>query len=247
VASALNNLAAAEYDRGLWDRAREHYELGAQRAESVGDLILAATALNNMAEIHSDRGHLDRARPIFEEACHTWTSVDYRIGRGVALNNLGRLHRRSGSLDEAMAAFDEAHEIFRGIEATDFVAETWLRRAEVALAAGDPDQCLVDLRTATDSGSAVELGSPFLSAAHRLAAIAALHAEDHASFERELGAARKMTTGLRYEAALVLEVKVVIDVTTNRAGTAASRLTAAFDTLGVVDSGQRQMLPADPG
>ena len=38
------------------------------------------------------------------------------------------------------------------------MAETWLRRAEVALAAGDPEQCVIDLTRATEGGAAVELG-----------------------------------------------------------------------------------------
>jgi hypothetical protein len=146
-----------------------------------------------------------------------------------------------------MTCLDEALAIFAEIEATDFIAEAWLRRAEVALADHDPDRCVADLDMANRAGAGMELGAPFLSAAHRLAAIAALHQGDRESYQRELAAARTMTSGLRYEAALVLEVQVldieVIDLT-RRSATATSRVTAAFDVLGVVDSGQRQMLPS---
>ena len=241
AASALNNLAAGEYDRGEWEQAIEHYQRCADRAGTVGDLILAAIALNNLAEIHSDRGHLDLARPIFNEALHTWTSLDYRIGRAVALNNLGRVARRAGDLDGAAIHLDEAMAIFREIDAADFVAEVWLRSAEVALAAGDPEECGSRLDNAVGSASAEDLGAPLLAAVHRLRAIAALRIGDRAGSSLELAAARRFIASAKsYEAALVLEVEIA--GTHRPSARSVERLAGAFARLGINSSGQQQLL-----
>lgn len=246
AAAAMNNLAAAEYDGGEWDLAIEHYQQCAERSGTLGDLVLAATALNNIAEIHSDRGQLDLARPIFEEALHTWTSLDYRIGRAVALNNLGRLARRAGDLGAAVTFIDEAIAAFSGIGAADFVAQGWLRAAEVALAEGDPATCLAHLSTATGSAPAEDLGPPFLAATHRLSAIAALQVCDADRFGDEVAIARRYVGSPRsYEAALLLEVELAGEK--RNSDRSIERLARAFARLGIETSGQQQLMMATPG
>ena len=241
AASALINLGAAHYDRGRWDEAVEAYERCGLGATKVGDLVLAATAENNVAEIMSDRGHLTRSMTIFREAEAVWTSCGYSIGTAVARSNLGRALRRSGDVDAALAELEAAEALFAEMGAADFVAEVLLRRAECALARDEPAIAAEVLEQCRSMG---DMGGPVLTARLRLTALAALHEDRDDDFRALIGEARETAKrlGMRYQRLLAEDALVSSGLT--RAASLVTRVRSECERLRIVDTGQRDLLPA---
>ena len=93
-------------------------ELEGQTAVAIGSITTAGGIL---AEA---RGELESAAALDRDAAERWREFGDVPGLGIALVGLGRCQVRLGQLDEAEATLAEARELFVGLGARPFLAET---------------------------------------------------------------------------------------------------------------------------
>ncbi|KOG52827.1 regulator [Streptomyces griseoflavus] len=97
-----------------------------------------ASALCNLSRLHLDTGRVDSAIHLAEQgsACYREAGASRRLGNGMYA--LGMALTRAGRLDEATAQLTEALAIFRDSRQRFWEGMTYLRLAEVDLAARRP-------------------------------------------------------------------------------------------------------------
>ncbi|MGW7555738.1 BTAD domain-containing putative transcriptional regulator [Streptomyces rimosus] len=97
-----------------------------------------ASALCNLSRLHLDTGRVDTAIHLAEQgsACYREAGASRRLGNGMYA--LGMALTRAGRLDEATAQLTEALAIFRDSRQRFWEGMTYLRLAEVDLAARRP-------------------------------------------------------------------------------------------------------------
>jgi tetratricopeptide (TPR) repeat protein len=140
-----------------------------------------------------------------------FAGAKYAIGVALATGNLGRAALRAGDVDGARRLLEDARVQFESINASSFVAETLVRLAECAIAAGEPSMALEliaqaehRLRVAPDSFvavGAVRARGEALLAAGRLVE-AAIAVAGAVQLARE--------TGATYEEARSLQVRAAV-------------------------------------
>lgn len=147
LANVLNNVGMGLHLRGEWDAAASHYEQSQRAQEAAGHVVFAAAVANNRAEILLDQGRLGEARKLLEEAVHTFDAAGHWFAVA-ALVNLATALGRGGSFAEALQVLDAAAERAERLRAAAYVVEVHVRRAEIALLAGDTERCESSLRAA---------------------------------------------------------------------------------------------------
>lgn len=107
-----NNLAANKYlDFGDYEHALEHYLLGYDIEEELGNHERMANIKNNLALVYLQQENYDRAAGYFEESLEIREQIGQSDQTHIAINNIGVMHRRQGHYDIALDYFEEAAEI----------------------------------------------------------------------------------------------------------------------------------------
>lgn len=107
-----NNLAANKYlDFGDYEHALEHYLLGYDIEEELGNHERMANIKNNLALVYLEQENYDRATGYFEESLEIREQIGQLDQTHIAINNIGVMHRRQGHYDIALEYFEEAAEI----------------------------------------------------------------------------------------------------------------------------------------
>jgi class 3 adenylate cyclase/tetratricopeptide (TPR) repeat protein len=248
--NVLNNLGMSAFYQGDWDASINYNTRSRDVRLRAGDVVGEATEEYNLAEILSDQGHLEAARQLLGSARTTWLTAGYRVGAALATSDLGRLEARAGEVDRGRQLLEEALVDLREIRSPVFAAETRARLAECHLLGGDFVSAI---------GSARDLlgdvhGSPgyehveltTLRVLGTAAAFAALtgggsHGPEAPDHPLEHAIERATALKARYELALSLETRAVIDLTADGGGRPGGtgpsadhdRAAEIFDHLGV--------------
>jgi tetratricopeptide (TPR) repeat protein len=136
LANVLNNMGMACHVNGDWDAAADYYEQSARAQEAAGQVLNSAAVANNRAEILLDQGRLDAAEHLLTDAITTFEAAGHWFAVA-ALMNLATAVARRGRTAEAYALVDDAIEKAQRLSMNVYVVEGQVRRAEIALLAGD--------------------------------------------------------------------------------------------------------------
>ncbi len=160
LARTLNNLGVIHQLMGEWEDAVAYYRRSTIAYFAAGDNSGAAIIQNNVGEILSDQGNYSAAREEFASAKETWSESAFVIGVALASSNLGRLearaapstgHERDATLMAAGELLAQASDAFVMIGGWDFVFETRMRVAELALRSGNPEEAELLLSSVPDT------------------------------------------------------------------------------------------------
>jgi class 3 adenylate cyclase/tetratricopeptide (TPR) repeat protein len=139
LAKVYSNLGFEAYRDCRWDDAVRFYEQSRDCEERNANDVGAAIADANMAEVLLDQGLWDDALLRLTRAQRTFQSEEFGYGIAEVNNHLGVLQARRGEYDEAPAHLDRALEMFLAMGVDSAIADVTIRRAEVAVLAGEAD------------------------------------------------------------------------------------------------------------
>jgi class 3 adenylate cyclase/tetratricopeptide (TPR) repeat protein len=139
LAKAYNNLGTEAYRECRWDDAVRLYEASRRYEEQDANDVGAAISDANIAEVLIDQGGWDEALLRLTRALRTFQSEDFSLGVAEVRNHLGLLHARRGSFSEAEEQLAQAREMFASMGADSLVPDLTIRRAELAVMAGELD------------------------------------------------------------------------------------------------------------
>lgn len=134
------NRAYVERVDGRPDEAERRYRAVLPALRDARDPAWEALALGNLGEIALEGGRVAESIPLLEESARLAHTAGFRKVEGVFLGSLGVARARQGELGPAKTALDAAEVILRTGGFRDESAKLWARRAELAFAAGDPDE-----------------------------------------------------------------------------------------------------------
>ena len=230
LANVLNNVGMDLHLRGEWDAAASYYEQSQRAQQAAGHVVFAAAVANNRAEILLDQGHLGQARVLLEEAVQTFDAAGHWFAVA-ALVNLATAHGRGRSFTEAYRLLDDAGARAERLRAAAYVVEVHLRRAEVALLAGDTELTERSLQSAGEG-----VGTS-LRGRRTEALLAAMRGDTDRACDL-LGAVADdaLAAGERYERLLALEARDRVRPTAPATSSESER-NELTRLLGVVDLG----------
>lgn len=212
-ANVLNNLGVDAYFEGRWDDALQLYERSRVARERSGDVVQYGTAANNIGEILCDQGHLDEGERLLREALAIYRAAPWPTGVAIATSSLGRAAARGGRHPEADHLLRQAADGFRDLGAEALLLDTELRRAELAVLAGDAWTATTITDEVLQRASRIGATPVLLAMCHRIAGYAAAQLGDLATARAELE--RSLDTGTAadalFEIALTLEAFARID------------------------------------
>ncbi|HKA86656.1 MAG TPA: ATP-binding protein [Haliangiales bacterium] len=234
-AKILNNLGAACYFQGLWDRAQTSWERFRSLCERLDDAQELTVALSNLGSLARDRGDFAGALALLERA----EGIADRAGRthfvGLARGNRGDVLARQGDLAGARACYESCQVLFQRLGAREDLIETRRRLVELDLAAGRVDKALdqaIDLaRDAREAGLRLEEAT-----LHRLAAAALRQQADLDSADWFIARAQEIAAelGARYDLARIDAEAAEIASKRGRPADADRLLGRAVETFGAL-------------
>lgn len=139
LAKAFNNLGTEAYRDCRWDDAVALYERSRQCEEQDANDVGAAISDANISELLLDQGGWDEATTRLHRALRTFQAGDFRLGVAEVLNHLGRLETRRGDFTQAEQHLLAARELLEDMGADSLIPDVLVRRAELAVTAGDTD------------------------------------------------------------------------------------------------------------
>jgi tetratricopeptide (TPR) repeat protein/class 3 adenylate cyclase len=139
LAKVYSNLGFEAYRDCRWDDAVRFYEESRACEERNANDVGAAIADSNMVEVLLDQGLWDESRVRLTRALRTFQSEEFGYGIAEVNSHLGVLQARRGLYDEAPAHLELAVEMFLSMGVDSAIPDVTIRRAEVAVLAGDVD------------------------------------------------------------------------------------------------------------
>jgi len=170
LGNLLLNRGVGEFNRSDWTSAVQTFDRAAEEYLRGGDVVGAALARNNQAELLSYQFRLEEAGALFEDVRRQCRAAGYGHGVAIADSGLSRVAAWTGDLDRADALLAAALADFETIGMTEMVADTLLRRAELALLADDPGTALDLVRRSTELLADLPDAGPLPCVAARLEA-----------------------------------------------------------------------------
>lgn len=199
----LNDVGATAYWRGDWDRAIEAYSRNREVLERLGDVAHAAATDGNIGEVLADQGQLDAAVGRIEAALRRLEIAGHTNLYMIIEQFLGRALGRRGEFERAHAVYVHNAGLARQHGAHALLRDAHVRRAELAIFAGDL-RLFEEQVAAASSVEGAEPSPPTEAVLARLHGIASwaqdAHDEARARFATSVDVAR--AAGLRYEAGL---------------------------------------------
>lgn len=136
----LGVLAAAQYGKGEFGRARETARRQLELARELDAPALEADAHDWLARISLQQGRFDSAREGFEQRIDICQRLGDRQGVGNSLLGLGSVAHRTGEFESATEQFHRSFEIFEEIRDRHSEARSLLGLGVVADKRGDLEQ-----------------------------------------------------------------------------------------------------------
>ncbi len=133
LGNLLLNLGVSDYNDGAWDRARADYRDASAAYDRAHDTIGAGIVRNNEAEILTGQGRLREARWKLVEAREAFRACGYANGEALSTSGLSRVALHTGRPDDARRLLDQATHMFRELDATNMVYDSFVRAVELAL------------------------------------------------------------------------------------------------------------------
>ncbi|MEM9493364.1 MAG: tetratricopeptide repeat protein, partial [Myxococcota bacterium] len=204
AARCYNNLGAACYYQGDWERARTSWERFRSLCDRFNEQSELVSALNNLGSLYRELGQFNEALSALDRASQLAADTGHAHVAAMIQGNRGEALFRRGDLVGARECYEQALAEFQRMGARDDVIENRRRLCELDIAAGRLNQALdraIDTaREARDAGARLEEGI-----LHRVAANALRLQGDYESATWFLERAREILTtlGARYERAKV--------------------------------------------
>lgn len=139
LASLLGNLGVTAWETDDWRLALERYHESEVMYRRAGDLVGAAISANNAGEVLCEQGREEEAAVLFDDAGRAFRASGHTFGAACTVSSLGRVAARAGDFARAADLLSQAESEFRRLNSPVFLADTAVRRAELALLEGDPD------------------------------------------------------------------------------------------------------------
>ena len=132
-ALALNQLANANFDRGNWQAANEHYQAARAMFVETGDVYNRLLVDNNMGGIARNQRRLDAALQYYEAALRSLEQIGgSAYAKGALHMNRGNTQALRGELAAAQADLTESRQLLESAEVRVLLPE--LTRSEAVLA-----------------------------------------------------------------------------------------------------------------
>ena len=194
-AHALVSLANAEYERGAFEMAQEHWSAARDRYREIGDRGGDAAVIGSLAMVLRKQGAFARAEALYEEAAETFREIGNRAAIANNLNNLATLFAAQEKLTRARELFEESRAMWLAIGNKSGEGYALANISGVLRRAGALDESLalgqrgLELRR--------EIGHP-VGEMSSLAGLAAIHLDrgDLAQARRDLNEAEKLAEEL---------------------------------------------------
>ena len=140
-ARTLDNLGIQAYFAESWSDALDLYRRAAEAGARAGDVIETGLGRANAAEILNEQGFWEDAEATFVDVIRTWGAAGWTFGVWSARSNLALARARIGTDRTSCGRrLEDARAAFADLGADEFVDETTLRLAEVAVLLGDGDR-----------------------------------------------------------------------------------------------------------
>jgi class 3 adenylate cyclase/tetratricopeptide (TPR) repeat protein len=206
-----NEMGAAAYYAGRWDEAVAAYRRAMTLLERLGDTVQAAATRANIGEIRADQGHLDEAVETLEAALRLLEVAHHGVGVMLTQGFLARAVARQGDIERADALYATAMAVGRTARAPGVVHDLLVRRAEVAVFAGDAAAARQHL-AAAEQEHTTDLTATMQVVRGRVEGIVAALDRDEETARQRLVAARTAAdrAGLLYEAGLTMAAQAVV-------------------------------------
>ena len=140
----LNRGVSAWSDSRVED-ALADFRASAGHYRRAGDVVGAAMADNNIAEILTLQGRLDEAEELLQHARRVSVAADYRHGELTTISGLSRVAAWSGDVEQAAQLQATALAGFHALASDDYVVDSLLRTAEIAVLRDSPVEALAAL------------------------------------------------------------------------------------------------------
>lgn len=140
TAFVLGCLGKAHSEAGDPDRAVPTLEQAVQLADQVRSRQWCAYFRTWLGEAYLLSNQLDKAQELLGKTLEVCTEIKYALGIGWCHHILGRVAQARGELATAQRHLDDAVQAFRLIGAKFELARTYLARAELSNAQGDPER-----------------------------------------------------------------------------------------------------------
>lgn len=211
LALVYNNLGAAAYFDGDWEKAVALYEKSREARLRSGNPVEAARADANLGEVLCDRGDIVEAEMVLGEARRIFKSVEDQWMTAFVTGLLGRVASRASRFDEAETLLREALQRFENLGAKYDVVDMRTRLVENMTLQGAGPSALDDVE------EAIALANSFGAAGHmtRLKLLKGYLLAQSDQIEEALSLieeslADSRERGAPYEVALGLEARVRI-------------------------------------
>lgn len=227
LARAENNLGAAYFFLGQWQKTRAHWESFRRTCERLGERSELVNAENNLGSLYRELGELDKALVSLDRGEALAAETGHAHMAAMIRGNRGEVLHRQGDIPGARACFTAAVSEFERIGAADDLIENRRRLCELEVSAGRVEVALdrlIDLaREAQSAGSRLEEGI-----IHRVCA-GALRIQgdlDSATWFCDRAGEILATIGARYEQARLEMERIDIAIARGDTSEAVSRLDA---------------------
>jgi class 3 adenylate cyclase/tetratricopeptide (TPR) repeat protein len=232
---ALSNLAAFAFYAGRWDEAVDYFARAAEAARSTGDTVFSAIVELNLGEVITSQGRPEEALPTLDAAVRVLRVSGVPSYAAYASLQRARAVLLLGRAEEAERELEEAELELLALGQQMSALEAALVRCEALTVQGRPDAALLVLEAQAEA--AAEVGGPLAPRVHleKARALAALARPDEALAELDEGERIAEETGLPYEHARLLSLRVEVLRTLSRsveADEAAQRAEALLHRLG---------------
>ena len=236
--ATLNNTGLVAYELGKWSESLELYERARMIWQSTGDRWSASFAAYNRGEILSDQGHYDEADAELRAALRVWRAAGSVPEIGQGTRQLGRLAARRGDAETAhrFLAAARDRQVANGELSEALWTELWL--AEAGVLAGEAGGALRRISELRSRSQKLDPAGRILPLLHRVSgwALLTLGVLDEAAAAFELGLSEVRSRSAGFEAAALLEGRVLVSRLRGEEGTAAreTELDEKLAGLGIV-------------
>jgi len=209
-ADVSNNLGGLAYFEGRWNEALDYYERSRTVMARVGNVPDVGLVEANIGEVLVNQGRLGEAEPVLRSASRGLRASGYVFGATFAEMQLGRLLTTRGDLDDAEQLLTVLQHQVRELGYSRDAFEVALYLADCLVQRGEPARALSLLDDAgEEAGDEASIFLP-TEARVRAAAMMQLGRRDQAEGLVTDGLAAARQRGLKYDAALHLELQARI-------------------------------------
>ncbi|MFW6048510.1 MAG: tetratricopeptide repeat protein, partial [Candidatus Natronoplasma sp.] len=139
---ALHNLGVVEMHRGMYEKAKEHFEKVVRIREKLDEKIGLCNTLNNLGVIYRHQGNFEEAIRHYESSLELRQDIGDKTGISDSLNNLGIIYHIMGEFEKALEFYENGLKVRKKIGEKPGIAISLHNIGTIYLQKGEYEEAL---------------------------------------------------------------------------------------------------------